>query len=86
MNKRDHKTRRQILRASLAAVGGVAAATVGAKAQDKLDPKSVQYQPTPKDGLKCSACVNVEPPNACKFVSGNISPNGWCAAYAPKES
>ena len=85
MTKRDDKTRRQVLRAGLAVVGGVAAAS-GAKADDKLDPKLVQYQPTPKDGLKCVNCVNFEPPNACKFVSGTISPDGWCAAFAPKES
>jgi hypothetical protein len=66
-------------------VTAAASAATGAKAQDKLDPKAVQYQDTPKDGLKCSTCVNFEPPNACKFVSGVISPDGWCAAYGPKE-
>lgn len=85
MNKWDDKTRRQILLGGLAAVGGIAAVS-GAKAQDKLDPKLVQYQTTPNDGKKCSECVNFEPPNACKFVTGVISPNGWCVAFAPKDS
>ena len=85
MTKRydDEATRRQILRAGLAAVGAVAA--VSARAQDKLTPAMVQYQDTPKDGNKCSGCVNWEPPAACKIVSGTISPEGWCVAYAPKE-
>jgi hypothetical protein len=62
-----------------------AAATVSAKAQDKIAQAQVQYQPTPKDGNKCSTCVNFEAPAACKIVDGKISPEGWCVAYAPKE-
>jgi hypothetical protein len=94
--RRDDKaTRRQIMRAGLAAVGGVAAVSVGARAegkiggaqfaQDKIAQAQVQYQTTPKDGAKCSTCVNWEAPNACKIVAGTISPEGWCIAYAPKE-
>jgi len=80
----DDTTRRRVLRAGLAAVGGVVA--VRAKAQEKLAPALVQYQTTPKDGNKCSACVNFEPPKACKIVSGTIEPEGWCVAFAPKEA
>jgi hypothetical protein len=81
----DAATRRQILRtAGLAVVGGVVAAS--ARAQEKIAPNQVQYQDTPKDGVKCSTCVNFEAPAACKIVSGKISPEGWCIAYAPKES
>jgi len=69
--------------------GGVAALAAGtvarpAMAQTKLQPAAVQYQETPKDGQKCDNCVNWVAPNACKIVSGNISPNGWCIAFAPK--
>ncbi len=88
MTKRTDSTRRQVLRGGLAAVGGLAAATSAAapaRAQEKLDPKAVQYQTMPKDGNKCSACVNFEAPAACKIVSGKIDPNGWCIAFAPKE-
>lgn len=84
MTTKHNKTRRQIFRAGLATVGGVLA--LSARAQEKIDPKLVQYQTTPKDGNKCSACVNFEAPNACKIVSGSIDPNGWCIAYAPKQS
>ncbi len=80
----DAATRRQVLRAAgLAVVGGVVA--VSARAQEKIAPNQVQYQDTPKDGVKCSTCVNFEAPAACKIVSGKISPEGWCIAYAPKE-
>jgi hypothetical protein len=75
-----------MLRAGLAAAGGVVAVSTGAIAQEKIDPKMVQYQTSPKDGNKCSLCVNFEPPNACKIVSGTISPDGWCIAFAPKQT
>lgn len=79
----DEATRRQIMRAGLAAVGGVMAVRV--KAQGKIAQAQVQYQTTPKDGNKCSACVNFEAPNSCKIVAGTIAPEGWCIAFAPKE-
>lgn len=84
----DKATRRQIMRTGLALAGGgfvAAVAAVPANAQDKLAQNLVQYQPTPKDGNKCSTCVNFEAPAACKIVAGTISPEGWCVAYAPKE-
>jgi hypothetical protein len=83
MTTRYNNTRRQVIRAALAAAGSVVA--VSASAQDKIAQAQVQYQATPKDGSKCSTCVNFEPPAACKIVAGSISPNGWCIAYAPKE-
>ena len=79
----NRTTRRQVMRAGLAAVGAVVAAST--EAQEKIAQAMVQYQPTPKDGNKCSTCVNFEAPASCKIVAGSISPNGWCIAYAPKE-
>jgi hypothetical protein len=79
----NRTTRRQIMRAGLAVVGGVVAAST--EAQEKIAQAQVQYQATPKDGNKCSTCVNFEAPASCKIVAGSISPNGWCIAYAPKE-
>ena len=55
-----------------------------AKAQEKIAQAMVQYQNNPKDGQVCSACANWQPPNACAIVVGNIAPNGWCIAFAPK--
>lgn len=85
MARMNSSTRRQVLRAGLAVVGGVAA--VSAQAQDaKIAQAQVQYQKTPKDGNKCSMCVNWVAPDSCKIVAGKIDPNGWCVAFAPKES
>jgi High potential iron-sulfur protein len=80
----NRTTRRQVMRAGLAAVGAVVAAST--EAQEKIAQAMVQYQPTPKDGNKCSTCVNFEAPASCKIVAGSISPNGWCIAYAPKDT
>lgn len=85
-DRQDKATRRQILRAGLAVTGGVVAMTAKAQAQEKIAQNQVQYQATPKDGNKCSTCVNFEAPAACKIVAGTIDPNGWCIAYAPKQS
>lgn len=85
MTKRhdEEATRRRLLRAGLAVIGGVVASR--AQAQEKIAQAQVQYQVQPKDGQKCSACVNFEAPNSCKIVAGTISPDGWCIAFAPKE-
>jgi len=47
------------------------------------------YQDTPKDGLRCTMCLEFVPgkdPAArggCKVIPGDdeISPNGWCSAF-----
>lgn len=96
MTDHDKAARRTVLRAGLATLAaGVAANSFPANsfalpagrrvlAQDKLAQEAVQYQNQPKDGAKCSLCVNFVAPNACQIVSGNISPDGWCIAYGPK--
>jgi hypothetical protein len=77
--------RRGILRTGLTILAGSVLATTAARADDsKVDQSVVQYQTSPKDGAMCSGCTNFVAPNACKVVSGTISPNGWCVAYAPK--
>ena len=82
--------RRAVLKSALSLVCGtaaVAAAAPLARAQSaKLAQNVVQYQTTPKDGAQCSGCVNFQPPNACAIVDGEINPNGWCVAFAPKAS
>ena len=79
-------SRRDMLRMGVMIVAGVAVAS-GARAEDeKIAQELVQYQNMPKDGQKCNMCAQWVEPNACKIVAGNINPNGYCVAYAPKES
>ncbi len=88
MRDETQASRRGFLRTGLTILAGGVLATA-ARAQDadsKVEQSVVQYQNAPKDGAKCSGCVNFVAPNACKVVAGTISPEGWCVAYAPKGS
>jgi High potential iron-sulfur protein len=60
---------------------GVAGRTA---AQQKIAQNLVQYQESPKNGQKCSDCLQFEAPDKCKVVDGKISPNGWCVAFVAK--
>jgi len=89
MNNRDNDTRvsrRVVLSGTAAALGSVAVATMvsRAMAQQKISQTDAAYQGTPKGAQHCDGCVNFQPPNACKFVQGNISPSGWCQLFTPK--
>ena len=75
-------SRRSALQAGLIMV--TAGLTGHAAAQAKIAQNLVQYQDKPKGDAQCSKCLQFQPPDACKVVDGKISPNGWCAAFAPK--
>jgi hypothetical protein len=82
-------TRRTALKAGLAIIAGTGAAAVASRAQAqsaKADPATVAYQTKPSNGQQCSGCVQWDPPNACKIVSGTIAPTGWCELYSPKSA
>jgi hypothetical protein len=87
MKPEDKTTRRSALKAGLAVIAGTGATAIAAsraRAQSaKADPSTVGYQSKPSNGQQCSGCVQWSPPNACKIVSGTISPSGWCELYSP---
>ncbi len=80
--------RRALLRRAalfaLASCGVGLAAGAGEAADEKMTQKDAEYQPTPKDGQKCSLCQYFQPPSACKLVKGKISPQGWCSFFGSK--
>jgi hypothetical protein len=82
----QHISRRVALTRTAIALGIAAAgtATTSASAQQKITPAAAKYQDQPKGQQSCAVCVNFQPPNACKFVQGTISPSGWCLLFAPK--
>lgn len=83
----DNKSRRTLLRTGLAIAAGTTLAVNAARAQDeKIAQELVQYQNQPKDGQQCNKCAQWVAPNACKIVAGVIQPQGYCVAFAPKES
>jgi hypothetical protein len=82
----EHISRRAMLSGTafalgVGAVGGGASPVV---AQQKISQAAAKYQNTPKGQQSCAVCVNFQPPNACKFVEGTISPKGWCTLFAAK--
>ena len=79
-------SRRVVLTGTALALGAAAAATAAtcARAQQKVSQVDAKYQAQPKDGQQCDACVQFQPPSACKLVDGNIAPTGWCTLFAAK--
>jgi secreted PhoX family phosphatase len=86
-------SRRSILKGAAAAVGvAVIPAVITSKQAfaAKASKAAMQYQDKPKEGKKCSECIQYIPGKTpttngtCKVVEGSISPNGWCIAFAPK--
>jgi len=64
------------------AIGAFAALVAEADASDNK--AQFKYQNKPNGKKKCSGCSLFKPPHGCSVVSGTISPNGYCIAYAPK--
>jgi hypothetical protein len=85
-NDRQLVSRRAALTGAALALGAATAATMvrpGA-AQQKISQALATYQTVPKGDDHCGVCNNFQPPNACKFVQGEISQNGWCQLFSPK--
>jgi hypothetical protein len=79
-------SRRVVLTGTALALSAAAAAMAvsQAAAQQKISQADAKYQGAPKGDQHCDGCVNFQPPNACKFVQGDISPSGWCQLFAPQ--
>jgi hypothetical protein len=88
MDTRDY-SRRSVLQQLATAAGTLAVLGAGADraaAQAKVSKQIVAYQEQPKGTQSCSNCINFQAPSGCKVVEGDVSPQGWCKAYAPKPS
>jgi High potential iron-sulfur protein len=53
-----------------------------ARGAEKMSKQAAQYQDTPKGIAMCATCSLFLEPRSCKVVEGDVSPNGWCNAYA----
>jgi hypothetical protein len=78
--------RRRVLTGAALALGAAASSNVVLQtaAEEKMSQADAKYQTTAKGDQRCDGCVNFQPPNVCKFVQGDISPNGWCQLFFPK--
>lgn len=88
MNAAEPIGRRAVLWRTAQAVAAAAAFVVGrrAAAQQKASKQEAKYQDQPKGQQRCDICVNFQPPDQCRFVSGTISKTGWCQFFAAKEN
>jgi len=79
-------SRRVALTGAAFALGGAAAAAAiqQAAAREKISQADAKYQSTARRDQRCDGCISFQPPNACKFVQGDISPSGWCELFAAK--
>ena len=86
MNDCRRISRRVALTSAALSLGAAIAAAMvtRAAAQQKLSQADAKYQTTPKGDQRCDGCANFQPANACRFVDGDISPNGWCQLFGPK--
>jgi hypothetical protein len=83
----DRISRGEILSLLTGVPLAIAAATSAASASDDSGGTKAKYKyistPGPK-AQKCIACALFVSPAGCTIVKGNISPNGYCIAFAPK--
>jgi hypothetical protein len=89
----DRPSRRHVLKcaaAALAAIPVVISAKALAAESAKTSKATMKYQDHPNGKQRCDGCLQFIPgssPKAhgtCKVVAGDISPQGWCIAFAPK--
>jgi hypothetical protein len=76
-------SRRALLQTAASAVAALAAAARPADAQMKVSKESVEYEDQPDGGKRCGVCAHFMPPDACRFVEGPISPQGFCSLFTP---
>jgi len=83
----DHRaarfSRRLLLRSALGAAGMLATTQNPASAQPKISKVAVNYQDHPDGDKRCDRCAQFQPPDACKVVDGQISPQGSCRIFIP---
>jgi hypothetical protein len=86
MDSPKSPTRKEALRMLIvlpALAGAIALGTGTAEAADNK--KQFHYQDKPGPGAKkCSGCRFFRPPHGCSIVTGTISPEGWCIAWAKR--
>jgi hypothetical protein len=84
MSDRRFGSKRKFMRLVLAGLAGWPLLPQQALAQGggKMSKQQAEYQDSPKGIAMCATCSLFDEPHACKVVDGEISPNGWCKAYA----
>ncbi len=87
MDSSKPQTRKEALRTLIVLPAMAGAIALGASSADAAANNQAQfkYQNKPgTNGEKCSGCSLFKAPHSCSVVTGTISPNGWCIAWAKK--
>jgi hypothetical protein len=50
----------------------------------KLSQADARYQGAAKGSQHCMSCLHFQPLHGCRFVQGEISPDGWCQLFTRK--
>jgi hypothetical protein len=81
------RTRRSVLHTACYAIAtaiaeGSLARSARAQSEAKMTKARAEYQGIPNGIYSCATYTLFVAPNACKVVEGEVSPDGWCKAYA----
>jgi hypothetical protein len=77
------RSRRTVMRAVVSGVSaGLLSRMARAEASEKMTRQQAEYQGTPNSIYSCAVCTLFEKPKSCKVVEGEVSPDGWCKAFA----
>jgi len=49
---------------------------------EKMTKARAEYQNMPNGIYSCAICTLFVPPDVCKVVEGQVSPDGWCRVFA----
>jgi hypothetical protein len=77
------RSRRNLMGAAVKAISaGLLLRTAPTQAAEKMTRQQAEYQDKPNGIYSCALCTLFEKPNTCKVVAGEVSPDGWCKAFA----
>ena len=77
------RSRRKLMSVVVKAISaGLLLRTAPTQASEKMTRQQAEYQDKPNGIYSCALCTLFEKPNTCKVVAGEVSPEGWCKAFA----
>ncbi len=83
VEQRTDGSRRKLMGAMAKGISaGLVLRIAPTQASEKMTRQQAEYQDTPNGIYSCAMCTLFEKPNTCKVVAGEVSPDGWCKAFA----
>jgi hypothetical protein len=83
MIEQPDRSRRRLMRTVAAGLSAcLLPRSSPAAASDRMTRQQANYQDSPNGIYSCAVCTLFEAPKTCKVVEGDVSPDGWCKAFA----